>query len=107
MPYVGTPWIRDGQLVTANGERIVVDSPTWFAWLKTATRFCYSPGHSSYRLTARKEKRRHTFYWYGYLKKDTKLHNIYLGKSEQLTRARLDEACRKLLQKMQPGPDQP
>ena len=43
------------------------------------------------------------FGWYGYLRNDSKLHNIYLGKSEQLTRVRLDEACSKLVQKIQPS----
>lgn len=99
MPQAGTPWLKDGSLVTAAGQHMMVDSPAWFAWLETATRFCYSPGHTYYRLTARKEKRRHRFYWYGYLKNDGKLHNVYLGKSESLTKARLDWACNQLIQK--------
>jgi len=99
MPYTGMPWIRQGQLVLETGERIRLDSPDWFRWLETATRFCYSSSYSADRLTARKEKRRQNFYWYGYVKNASKLHNIYLGKSERLTRLRLDEACRKLSQR--------
>lgn len=38
-----------------------------------------------YRLTLRKEKRRNSWYWFAYLKVDTKLHNAYLGRSEALT----------------------
>ena len=105
MPYAGTPWIRQGQLITDGGKRIVVGSSVWFAWLQTATSFCYQPDNSADRLTARKEKRRHQFYWYGYAKNAAKLHNVYLGKSEQLTRVRLDQACAQLTQKVmqQPG----
>lgn len=99
MPYAHTPWIRQGHLILGTGQRINLDSPAWFHWLETVTRFCYSSSRNSSRLTARKEKRRHTFYWYGYLKSAAKLHNIYLGKSDQLTRARLDWACDQLEQK--------
>jgi len=105
MPYGDTPWIRKGQFLTEEGERIVVGSPAWFAWLQTATSFCYQPDNSADRLTARKEKRGHQFYWYGYARNAAKLHNVYLGKSEQLTRLRLDQACAQLTQKVmqQPG----
>jgi hypothetical protein len=99
MPYAGTPWIRKGQLITDANQRIVVDSPAWFAWLETAACFCYTPDSSPNRLTARKEKRRHHFYWYGYSKNASKLHTIYLGKSVQLTRLRLDQACEQLAKK--------
>ena len=99
MPYTGTPWVQQGTLLAQPDQRIVVDSPEWFAWLQTATRFCYSPDHTSYRFTARKEKRRHGYYWYGYLRNDRKLHNAYLGKSERLTAAFLDQACDRLVQK--------
>jgi hypothetical protein len=99
MPYGDTPWIRKGQFITEEGERIVVGSQAWFAWLQTATSFCYQPDTSVDRLTARKEKRGHQFYWYGYARNASQLHNVYLGKSEQLTRVRLDQACAQLVQK--------
>ena len=99
MPYAGTPWVKQGQLLTQAGQTIQVDSPQWFVWLQTATRFCYSPRHTSYRFTARKEKRRRGFFWYGYLKSGLKLHNVYLGKPERFTAAFLDQACDRLVQK--------
>ena len=74
MPYGDTPWIRKGQFLTEDGERIAVGSPAWFAWLQTATSFCYQPDNSVDRLTARKEKRGHQFYWYGYARNAAKLH---------------------------------
>jgi hypothetical protein len=99
MPYRGTPWVKQGRLMTETGQSITIGSPSWFDWLQTATRFCYSPENSTYRLTARKEKRRQNSYWFGYLKIGRKLHNIYLGKAEGLTKTRLDEACDQLVQK--------
>ncbi len=99
MPHTGTPWVKEGTLITASGETIFVDSPAWFAWLTTATHFCYSARHSTYRLTVRQEKRRHGFYWYGYLKIQGKLHNAYLGKSDRLTQAHLEQTCARLVRK--------
>jgi hypothetical protein len=45
------------------------------------------------RLTVRREKRRQQFYGHAYSKIDGKLHNIYLGKQDRLTQARLEHAC--------------
>ena len=105
MPYMDTPWVKKGQLITLSGQRIVVGTPAWFRWLQTATRFCYSSIRFPDRLTARKEQRRHTFYWYGYARNASQLHNVYLGKSEQLTTAHLEWACEQLAKKarQQPG----
>jgi hypothetical protein len=102
MAAVNTPWVRQGRFITETGRRIQVDSPAWFAWLQTATHFYYSPDYPIYGFTARKEKRRHTYYWYGYLKTARKLHNIHLGKAEHLTKARLDQAYERLRQKSRP-----
>ena len=99
MPYRGTPWVKQGRLMTKTGQSIIVGSPAWFDWLQTATHFCYSASHPVDRFTARKEKRRHNFYWFGYLKINRKLHNVYLGKAEQLTPDRLEQACEQLMQK--------
>ena len=104
MPYAPTPWIRQGKLITESGQWIVVDTPDWFRWLQTAPSFCYSSSRNpAKRLSARKEKRRHTFYWYGYSRNASKLHNIYLGKSEKLTAAHLDRACDQLERKTYPA----
>ena len=52
------------------------------------------------RVTLRKEKRRQQFYWYAYLKKDRKLHNMYVGKTDTLTVARLQEVSEALMAKV-------
>jgi len=93
MPNQQTPWVRHGALALSQGKSILLDTTEWFAWLEQGTSFCYSGAHPLIRLTVRREKRRQQFYWYAYCKWESKLHNIYLGKSQQLTQERLDHAC--------------
>jgi len=73
------------QLVTASN----IDTH-WQEWLLSAQSFRYStssPSASPY--TVRKEKD----YWYGYRKVSGKLHKRYIGKSEDLTVAKLEEVA--------------
>ncbi len=68
---------------------IVPDSPEWFAWLDQVSSFAFS-GKSGH-CTARKEtKQRGDFYWYAYLARGTHLIKKYLGKTSDLTLARLE-----------------
>lgn len=96
MPYANMPWVRRGQVLTAVGVRIHIDTAAWFAWLETVYAFCYSCPDPRYRLTVRHEQRRRHSYWYAYCKIGAKLHNAYAGKTAQLTQARLDRACQQL-----------
>lgn len=89
MPHAGMPFLRRNSLLLPDGRVIEVDSPAWRAWLAEATHFAYQPPDSTFRLTLRKEKRRHGWYWYAYLRRDGKLHNAYVGRSEVVTAARL------------------
>ena len=99
MPYTDMPWIKRGCLLSPDARPILLDTPAWFAWLETADRFCFSSQHHAYRFTARKEKRRGHCYWYAYMKNASKLHNIYLGKSERLTLTHLEQVALKLRHK--------
>lgn len=103
MAYAGTPVIRRQRLWVANAATAIqIDTPAWFRWLQTATSFSYPLGAPTfYRLTVRKEKRRHDWYWYAYLKTDSKLHNAYAGRTHTLSAARLDQVAQTLLQKVQ------
>ena len=74
MPYRETPWVRQGQVVTAAGAPLRIDTPAWFAWLETASAFCYTSSQGGLRLTAYREKRRQQMYWYGYARNAGKLH---------------------------------
>jgi LuxR family maltose regulon positive regulatory protein len=101
MAYKGTPVVRNHMLLLDDPpQRIQLDSPAWWAWLETAAAFNYMPPHSYYSLTLRKEKRRQCWYWYAYLKVDSKLHNAYVGRSADLTAARLQQLMQTLLEKI-------
>jgi hypothetical protein len=90
MPYASTPFVRR-KLLHDRDVRIPLDSPAWFAWLQTANRFAYCSHQEHVQMTVRKEKRRHTFYWFAYTKWVGKLHNSYIGRSDTLTQARLEQ----------------
>jgi LuxR family maltose regulon positive regulatory protein len=68
---------------------IVPESPAWFAWLDQVSSFSFlgKSGH----FTARKEaKQRGDRYWYAYLAAGEQLTKKYLGKSADLSLARLE-----------------
>ena len=68
---------------------IVPESPTWFAWLDQVSSFAFSGKSGHY--TARKEARqRGDRYWYAYLATGEHLTKKYLGKTADLTLARLE-----------------
>ena len=82
---------------------LVVDSPSWFAWLDDPANRSFSFEGSAGTLTARKERRgAGDGYWTAYRKRNGKLHKTYLGKAERVTQHRLDEAARLLAE---PGVD--
>ena len=83
-----TPTVHQGVLDAREGaQAIVVDSPAWFDWLSRhrVFRFASSVG----TLTARKERRAAGWYWYAYRRQRGALRSAYLGKSEEVTLARL------------------
>ncbi len=72
-------------------ERLPVGTPAWHAWLNTARTFSFQSALGTF--TARKEQasnKRGGGYWRAYRKRDGKLHQVYLGKSEELTLDRLN-----------------
>ncbi len=70
--------------------RIVPDSPEWFTWLDQVSSFAFSGKRGHY--TARKEaKQRGDRYWSAYLAAGEQLIKKYLGKSADLTLARLEQ----------------
>ena len=71
---------------------ITVDTPAWFAWLEDATAFSFSSPSGSF--SARKERRsRGGWYWKAYRTVNGVLQRAYLGKTENLTLARLEHAA--------------
>jgi LuxR family maltose regulon positive regulatory protein len=74
---------------------VEVESATWFAWLDQVSSFRFRGQAGGY--TARKESRRYgATYWYAYVRLAGKLVKRYLGRSADLTLARLEERAEAL-----------
>ena len=88
MPNSARPVVKNNLLLERD-THIQVGSPLWYAWLSTAKTFSFkSPGGN---FVARCEKRRNKAYWYAY-RRAGKLSKVYLGKAEELTPERLEQA---------------
>jgi len=72
---------------------IQVGSQAWYAWLHEPGPRSFAFSSTQGTLTARREERHGTWYWYAYRSRGGHLHKIYLGKSEELTIERLHEAA--------------
>ena len=82
--------VMQGLVELPSGKTIQVDSRRWFDWIESSEcrSFRFSDGESPY--TCRKERVKGVEgYWYGYRKVEGKLHKRYIGKSADLTVARL------------------
>lgn len=85
----------------AGQQRMAPDSPEWFVWLTGRASFSFKWQHGHF--TARKEIRKRdgeahvqSAYWYAYQRAYGKLHKRYLGTTEKLTLALLEETARVL-----------
>jgi LuxR family maltose regulon positive regulatory protein len=80
---------------------ITVGTPAWFAWLESATTFSFSGPTGSF--TARKEGRaRGGGYWKAYRTAHGTQRRVYVGKSADLTLARLNDAAATLAAALAP-----
>jgi hypothetical protein len=109
LPFVETDHLFD---YTPPGQIILLDSPAWFRWLaeSTTTRFAYclvdhAHGYIVGRLTVRKEcRQRGDVYWSTFRRRGGRVRKFYLGRSETLTRVRLERIA---AQVMDPAGDPP
>src|SRR5437588_12931348 len=95
------PLVSDNYILgfDGTGEKfapIVVGSDAWYTWLVDQHIQSFSFRHSLGTLTARRERKRHGWYWYAYRKRAGRLRKAYLGKTEQLTIERLSAAAASL-----------
>ena len=90
--------VAQGILEPDEGLTIELESPQWLEWLETHKSFRYCPKSSSSPFTVTREGE----YWYGYRKQQGKLHKRYIGKSEKLTTAKLEEIASLLNAPAQP-----
>jgi len=65
----------------------------WYAWLDEPGTRSFAFHSPQGTLTAHREHRYATWYWYAYRSREGHLHKIYLGKSKELTLARLHTAA--------------
>src|SRR5579864_3790755 len=73
---------------------VLVDTPSWYAWLETATTFSFTCEQGTFTAhKARAGNRRGGWYWRAYRRKRGQLSRCYLGVSTNLTLARLCEAA--------------
>ena len=71
-------------------KAVQVGSQQWYEWLASHPGFQFEGGTGHF--TARRELRRGIEYWYAYRRYAGKLSKTYLGKSEELTLERLEQA---------------
>jgi hypothetical protein len=106
------PRVSEGALYAPElpGGSIRLDSAAWFGWLEQeATRSFSYPlferrcGYIIGFMTVRKEARqRGGQYWSVYRRQGGRVRKIYLGRSNRLTAARLEQVARSLLRERAP-----
>ena len=88
--------VVQGTIETEGGKVFELDSPRGSAWLESIGSFRYVPIGANKPYTVRQEKKKGGDYWYGYRKVAGKLHKKYIGKSSELSRAKLEEIAEAL-----------
>lgn len=99
-----TPIIQRNTL--QGNPAVAIGSPAWFAWLEGVASFRYyseKTVHVAARysrplppISVRKERRRQGALWYAYRRAYGQLFKVYVGTSQALTVARLDEVAAEL-----------
>src|SRR5437763_583413 len=69
------------------------ESGDWWQWLDLPTSAAFRYEHPAGGFTARREQRKGGLYWYAYRKRGGTVHKTYLGKTRDLTAARLQTAA--------------
>src|SRR3989442_86804 len=72
---------------------ILVGSDAWYSWLAEEQHRSFSFRNALGIFTVRRERQRHGWYWYVYHKQEGKLRKTYLGKPQEVTLERLNEAA--------------
>lgn len=81
-----TPFITGNYLYT-DLPALPLDSPAFFDWLALHSSFYFDSPFGSF--TARCEIRDSAFFWYAFRRYRKRLYKLYLGRSPDLTAARL------------------
>jgi chromosome segregation ATPase len=82
------PSVIQGTVETEGGKVFELDSPKGAAWVEAIGSFRYEPSGSSKAYTVRREP---SGYWYGCRKIAGKVRKKYIGKSSEVSVAKLEE----------------
>src|SRR5579863_8519316 len=96
------PVVRGDLLCWPDGAQdpvapVVVDTAAWYDWLANASTQSFSFQSQCGTFTARRERKRHGWYWYAYRKRGGKLYKAYLGRHEDMTLERLNATAETLM----------
>jgi chromosome segregation ATPase len=94
--------VVQGLIETEDGKVFELDSPKGAVWLELIGSFRYEPTGANKPYTVRQETKKGGDYWYGYRKVAGKLHKKYIGKSSELSMAKLEEIAEALNTSQQP-----
>jgi chromosome segregation ATPase len=94
--------VVQGLIETEGGKVFELDSGKGSAWLESVSSFRYEPTGANKPYTVRQETKKGGDYWYGYRKVAGKLHKKYIGKSSELSTAKLEEIAEALNTPQQP-----
>jgi len=87
------PSVVQGLIETEGGKVFELDSPKGTAWVETIASFRFEPSGDSKPCTVRKEA---SGYWYGCRKVAGKVRKKYIGKSSEISAAKLEEIAEAL-----------
>jgi hypothetical protein len=87
------PSVMQGLIETEDGKVFELDSPKGSAWLESIGSFRFEPSGDNKPYTVRKES---GIYWYGCRKVAGKVRKKYIGKSSEVTVAKLEEIAEAL-----------
>jgi chromosome segregation ATPase len=94
--------VVQGLIETEDGKVFELDSCKGSVWLESIGSFRYEPTGANKPYTVRQETKKGGDYWYGYRKVAGKLHKKYIGKSSELSTAKLEEIAEALNTSQQP-----
>ncbi|HLO30107.1 MAG TPA: hypothetical protein VK249_13270, partial [Anaerolineales bacterium] len=89
MPVYARSIVKDNFLLTGT-TAIPIGSQLWYEWLSTAKKFSFKSRSGCF--SAQVETRRNKTYWHAYRRRAGKLLKVYLGKTDELTPERLEQA---------------
>src|SRR4028118_1143633 len=82
------PSVMQGLIETEDGKVFELDSPKGSAWVETIGSFRFEPSDNGKPCTIRREP---SGYWYGCRKVAGKVRKKYIGKTSEVSTAKLEE----------------